>query len=122
MTDRIDQYLGGARADVAFALAEGIPRLSARGHLRGATTMTRTIATAVLLGLSLPILLIYATAAAPAEVASEQISQAPDQPTVLPALYASYVALQAGAQRQFDQAAGYLVQLYSDMEGPQVRH
>ena len=90
--------------------------------------MTRTIATAVLLGLSLPILLIYAAAAAPTEVAPEQISQAPeqispapDQPTVLPALYASYVALQTGAQRQFDQAAKYLVQLVSDMEGPQVR-
>ncbi len=28
MTDRIDQYLGGARAAVAFALAEGIPRIA----------------------------------------------------------------------------------------------
>ncbi len=28
VTDRIDQYLGGARADVAFALAEGIPRIA----------------------------------------------------------------------------------------------
>ena len=28
MTDRIDQYVGGARADVAFALAEGIPRIA----------------------------------------------------------------------------------------------
>ena len=84
--------------------------------------MTRTIATAVLLGLSLPILLIYATAAAPAEVASEQISQAPDQPTVLPALYASYVTLRTGVQRLFDRIAKYLVQLYSDVEGPRGRN
>ena len=56
------------------------------------------------------------------EVVPEQISQAPDQPTVLPALYASYVALRTGVQRLCDQIAKDLVQLYSDMEGPQVRH
>ena len=83
--------------------------------------MTRTIATAVFLSLTLPVLLIYATAAARAEVVPAPISQAPARPAGLQTLYASYEALQTGAQRQFDQAAKYLVQVVSDMEGPQVR-
>ncbi len=86
--------------------------------------MNRTIATAVLLSLTLAVLLTHAaddaTATAPAEVVPERISQVPTRPAVLPVLYASYVALQTGVRRQFDQAAKYLVQLYSDMEGPQV--
>ncbi len=82
--------------------------------------MTRTIATAILLSLTLSILLTYAAADAPAEVVPARISQAPARPAVLPVLYASYVALQTGVQRQFDQAAKYLVHLYSDIEGTRV--
>ncbi len=82
--------------------------------------MTRTIATAILLSLTLSVLLTYAAANAPAEVVPTRISQAPARPAVLPVLYASYVALQTGVQRQFDQAAKYLVHLYSDVEGIRV--
>ena len=84
--------------------------------------MTRAIATAILLSLTLTVLLTYAAADAPAEVVPARISQAPARSAVLPVLYASYVALQTGVQRQFDQVAKGLVQLYSDMEGPQVRN
>ncbi len=83
--------------------------------------MTRTIATAILLSLTLSVLLTYAAADAPAEVVPARISQAPARSAVLPVLYTSYVALQTGVQRQFDQAAKYLVQQYSDIEGPRLR-
>ena len=65
--------------------------------------MTRTITAAVLLSLTLSVLPTYAAAdaddanaaaAAPAVVVPARISQALARPAVLPALYASYAALQ----------------------------
>ena len=64
--------------------------------------MTRTITTAVLLSLTLSVLPTYAAddaddanaAAAPAVVVPARIGQALARPAVLPALYASYAALQ----------------------------